>query len=164
MLLDREGKAVWEYELPGDIPRQFTITDVASFSRWYLEDYPVYVWQHKDGLLVFGCGKDSIVRISTILDGTLMKNAGWNAGLFGVLNLMLLLSLAMGGGVAGLIISNKGLGLYWPYALMLMGMNSNKNEDTLAGQSLFFFLSVLLFFLAFSGISIFLLKKRDVKA
>ena len=43
-------------------------------------------------------------------------------------------------------------------------MNSNKNEDTLAGQSLFFFLSVLLFFLAFSGISIFLLKKRDVKA
>ena len=32
MLLDREGKAVWEYELPGDIPRQFTITDVASFS------------------------------------------------------------------------------------------------------------------------------------
>ena len=98
MLLDREGKAVWEYELPRDIPRQFTITDVASFSRWYLEDYPVYVWQHKDGLLVFGCGKDSIVRISTILDGTLMKNAGWNAGLFGVLNLMLLLSLAMGFG------------------------------------------------------------------
>lgn len=74
------------------------------------------------------------------------------------------IGIALGGGVAGLIISNKGLGLYWPYALMLMGMNSNKNEDTLAGQSLFFFLSVLLFFLAFSGISIFLLKKRDVKA
>ena len=47
---------------------------------------------------------------------------------------------------------------------MLMGMNSNKNEDTLAGHSLSFFLSVLLFFLAFSGISILLLKKRDVKA
>ena len=72
--------------------------------------------------------------------------------------------IALAGGVAGLVIRNKGLGLYWPYALMLMGMNSNKNEDTLAGHSLSFFLSVLLFFLAFSGISILLLKKRDVKA
>lgn len=74
------------------------------------------------------------------------------------------IGIALAGGVAGLVISNKGLGLYWPYALMLMGMNSNKNEDTLAGHSLSFFLSVLLFFLAFSGISILLLKKRDVKA
>ena len=74
------------------------------------------------------------------------------------------IGIALAGGVAGLVISNKGLGLYWPNALMLMGMNSNKNEDTLAGHSLSFFLSVLLFFLAFSGISILLLKKRDVKA
>ena len=74
------------------------------------------------------------------------------------------IGIALAGGVAGLVISNKGLGLYWPYALMLMGMNSNKNEDTLACHSLSFFLSVLLFFLAFSGISILLLKKRDVKA
>lgn len=74
------------------------------------------------------------------------------------------IGIALAGGVAGLVINSKGLGLYWPYALMLMGMNSNKNEDTLAGHSLSFFLSVLLFFLAFSGISILLLKKRDVKA
>ena len=74
------------------------------------------------------------------------------------------IGIALAGGVLGLVISNKGLGLYWPYSLMLMGMNSNKNEDTLAGQSLFFFLSVLFFFLLFSAAGILLLKKRDVKA
>ena len=95
MLLDRDGKAVWEYALPKEIPRQFGIPDVASFSRWYLEDYPVYVWRHGDGLLVFGCSKGSIVRLSTIWDGTLMRNAKWNAGIFCILNLLLLLCLAL---------------------------------------------------------------------
>ncbi|MFQ7552345.1 MAG: hypothetical protein ACLRMZ_21120 [Blautia marasmi] len=95
MLLDNEGKTVWEYDLPKEIPRQYSISDVAAFSRWYLEDYPVYIWQHEDGLLVFGCSKDSIVRISTIMDATLMKNAGWNAGIFCILNILLLLCLAL---------------------------------------------------------------------
>lgn len=95
MLLDRDGKAVWEYALPKEIPRQFGIPDVASFSRWYLEDYPVFVWRHGDGLLVFGCSKGSIVRLSTIWDGTLMRNAKWNAGIFCILNLLLLLCLAL---------------------------------------------------------------------
>lgn len=95
MLLDNEGKTVWEYDLPKEIPRQYSIPDVAGFSRWYLEDYPVYIWRHEDGLLVFGCSKDSIVRISTIMDATLMKNAGWNAGIFCILNILLLLCLAL---------------------------------------------------------------------
>lgn len=73
------------------------------------------------------------------------------------------IGIALVGSVLGLLISNKGLGLYWPYSLMLMGMNSNKSSDTLAGNSLPFLLATLIFFLIFYVIAIWLLKNRDVR-
>lgn len=60
MLIGRDGQVIWNKNLPGDIPRHYTLTDVASFSRWYLNDYPVSVWEHPDGLLVLGDPKSSI--------------------------------------------------------------------------------------------------------
>lgn len=38
----------------------YTTSQVASFTRWYLEDYPVYVWGGEKGLLVVGYPKGSI--------------------------------------------------------------------------------------------------------
>lgn len=38
--------------MPEELPRQYTSADVAKFSRWYLGDYPVYVQEHTQGLLV----------------------------------------------------------------------------------------------------------------
>ena len=60
MFLDEGGNAVWSENLPDDVPMQYTVADVASFSRWYLNDYPVYVWQHLDGLFVVGSEKNSV--------------------------------------------------------------------------------------------------------
>lgn len=61
MLLDeKSGKVIWSEKLPTDVPREYTISDVASFSRWYLKDYPVYVWRRSDGLFVVGAAKDSM--------------------------------------------------------------------------------------------------------
>ena len=54
MLLDANGRLVWSENLPEDVPHQYTAADVAAFTRWYLKDYPVYVWRYKDGLLVLG--------------------------------------------------------------------------------------------------------------
>lgn len=55
MLLDPSGTVVWEHALPENLPRSYTSAEVASFSRWYLEDYPVKVWGEPDGgLLVIG--------------------------------------------------------------------------------------------------------------
>ena len=55
MLLNEDGDVVWQQDLPEGLPRSFTSTDVASFSRWYLEDYPVKVWAREDGnLMVMG--------------------------------------------------------------------------------------------------------------
>lgn len=55
MLLNDNGTVAWEYNLPETLPRHYTAADVASFSRWYLEGYPVKIWSRTDGsLLVIG--------------------------------------------------------------------------------------------------------------
>lgn len=41
MLLNEDGDVIWQQSLPEKLPRSYTSTEVASFSRWYLEDYPV---------------------------------------------------------------------------------------------------------------------------
>lgn len=41
-------------DLPEELPRKYTATDIAMFSRWYLNDYPVNIWKRSDGLLVIG--------------------------------------------------------------------------------------------------------------
>ena len=38
MLLDEDGDVVWQQDLPENLPRSYTSAEVASFSRWYLED------------------------------------------------------------------------------------------------------------------------------
>lgn len=74
------------------------------------------------------------------------------------------IGIALLGSIVGFLFINKGLGYFCPYALMLMGMNSNKTEDSLQGGVLPFLLSTVVFFLLFSGCSIYILKKRDVRA
>ena len=72
--------------------------------------------------------------------------------------------IALAGGIAGMLISNKGYGLFWPYALMLMGMNSNKTEDGMAGGIWLYVLSSVVFLVLIFAAADFLLKKRDVNA
>lgn len=76
------------------------------------------------------------------------------------------IGIALAGSVGGLLFVNSGYGLFFPYSLMLMGMNSNSYEDTLTAgsETLAFFFSVFFFFAIFIGISLHLLKTRDVKA
>ncbi len=74
------------------------------------------------------------------------------------------IGIALIGSVMGMLISNKGLGLGWPYSLMLMGMNSNKATNSLAGSGLPFIASALFFFLLFYLIAIWILRTKDVRA
>ena len=63
MLLDESGTVVWEQDLPEVLPRSYTSAQVASFSRWYLQDYPVKVWSREDGaLMVVGFAPDTLVK------------------------------------------------------------------------------------------------------
>ena len=60
MLIGLDGQVAWSLRKPADVPDEYTLTDVASFTRWYLNDYPVQCRVREDGLLVIGAPKGSV--------------------------------------------------------------------------------------------------------
>lgn len=83
MLLDGGGHVVWSLGRPADVPEDYTLTDVASFTRWYLEDYPVRCRIRADGLLVVGGPKGSLWKHDiAIQTETLAQLPIWFAALF----------------------------------------------------------------------------------
>lgn len=76
------------------------------------------------------------------------------------------IGLALTGSIFGFLLAaySKNAAYFWPYALMMMGMNSNDYEDRMAGQMIPFLASTLAFFLLFCGVGIWILKHRDVRA
>jgi len=73
------------------------------------------------------------------------------------------IALALLGSIIGLFASNGGYGLFWPYSLMLMGMNANHDAD-MVGNLAGFIVSVVCFLLLFTAAGIWYLKNRDVVA
>lgn len=60
MLLDDRGNVIWNWRLPGHLNHPYTVSDTASFSKWYLDDYPVSEWVTDYGLLVTAQPRGSI--------------------------------------------------------------------------------------------------------
>lgn len=60
ILIDENGEIVWSQNKPEDIPEQYSINDIARMTRWYLNDYPVYVRTEDYGLLVLGLPKNTV--------------------------------------------------------------------------------------------------------
>ena len=65
MYLTQNGECFWTLDVPEEVPRNYNIQDVALFSKGYLEDYPVFVWNTDEGLLVLGYPKDSYMKITS---------------------------------------------------------------------------------------------------
>lgn len=84
MLIDDEsGDVIWSYNKPADIPDTYTMRDVASFTRWYLEDYPVRTRIRDDGLLIIGAPKFSLQRYTLEMPtNTIGPTIFWFGGLF----------------------------------------------------------------------------------
>lgn len=68
--------------------------------------------------------------------------------------------MALAGSVTGLLANAKGLGIYWPYSLMLTGMNANKYEDMLAGSQVGFWLSCGIYFFLFFFLALTFIRKQ----
>lgn len=64
MVLDDDGEVIWEYQLPQELERRYTAPEIAVFSHWYLDDYPVFCQVRDYGLLVLGMPRDSIWKYS----------------------------------------------------------------------------------------------------
>jgi len=60
LLLDDDGNAKWSYNLPEDIPTKYSTSDIIRFTRWYLNDHPIYTYIRDDGILVYGLPQNSI--------------------------------------------------------------------------------------------------------
>ncbi len=62
--LDKDGKVVWRYSAPTEFPDNFSVNEVAVFSKGYLLDYPVFIDASDAGLLILGYPKDSYFKLS----------------------------------------------------------------------------------------------------
>lgn len=68
------------------------------------------------------------------------------------------------GGIIGMLAASRGQGLAWPYALMQYGMNSNRQEDLLAGNYPSFFIACAAWTVVLLFLANLLLTKRDIKS
>lgn len=74
ILIDNQtGEVTWSFQVPEEIPKFFSLTEVSQFSRYYLQDYPVFTWTHSDGLLVLGYPKERYTKINNDYPTTAIK-------------------------------------------------------------------------------------------
>lgn len=63
--LDGAGDCRWSVARPPEVPEHYSLQDFAVFSKGYLADYPVFLRNIGDGLLVLGYPKDSYVKFNS---------------------------------------------------------------------------------------------------
>lgn len=95
MLIDQEGQVVWSRHLPDDLPRAYSLTQVASFSRWYLDGYPVKVHIRPDGLFVTATPRHSMWKHTVEFKEDFMNALPLYLLLVFLSNLLLILVLAL---------------------------------------------------------------------
>ena len=65
ILINSDGNVIWQHNLPENIPLKYTLQDVATFSKGYISDYPVFTWEQEDNLLVLGYPQNSYSKFTT---------------------------------------------------------------------------------------------------
>lgn len=95
MLLDDNGNVIWEDRLPVDIPRHYTAPEVASFSHWYLQDYPVYCWSNDSGLMVMASAPGSEWKYTFAMREQTLRRILDYLPTFFLFNLLTTLALAL---------------------------------------------------------------------
>ena len=62
MVLDENGNQIFDFNLPRGFATHYSLTDVARFSRFYLNDYPVFTQIKENFLIVVGFPKDKVFK------------------------------------------------------------------------------------------------------
>ena len=94
-LLSDDGTRIWGWNLPEGIQEHYTVGEVASFSRWYLMDYPVRVWNCEQGLLVVANSRESVAKYSVEYSRSTLQNVPFFILAVLGANLLLILILAV---------------------------------------------------------------------
>lgn len=87
MVLDGNGTVIWQYDLPQNLNKRYTASEIASFSRWYLDDWPVFCWTADYGLFVAAQPRGSVWKYNIYSSAALMYAAA--AGLLPTLGVLL---------------------------------------------------------------------------
>lgn len=58
--IDKNGKVIESFNKPEEVKNKFEITDLVRFTRYYLNDYPVFTFVVNDGVLVLAYPKNSL--------------------------------------------------------------------------------------------------------
>ena len=59
LLLDQDGRLLWSFQAPENLKKDYSAGEIGGFSKWYLDGYPVFVWNCDHRLLVLAYPKDS---------------------------------------------------------------------------------------------------------
>ena len=59
-VLNENGKIIYDYQVPGELIHDYSLTEVASFTRWYLSDYPVTTVIMGENLVIVGYPRNSM--------------------------------------------------------------------------------------------------------
>ena len=65
MFLNPDGKSIWSVDLPENVPESYTLQDVAVFAKGYIADYPVFIRNTNNGLLVLGYPQNSYTKLTS---------------------------------------------------------------------------------------------------
>lgn len=95
MVLDDAGQIIWQYQLPQELNHAYTASEVAVFSRRYLEDYPVFCQVRGYGLLVVGMPKGSTWKYNFWTYPELINSVFYWGGTAAIGVLILILLLCM---------------------------------------------------------------------
>ncbi|GAB2575207.1 sensor histidine kinase [Gracilibacillus alcaliphilus] len=94
---DRTKEVVWHSDnLPDDIPKDYTLSDIASLTRGYVNDYPTFTGEAEEGLMVVGYPKESFWKhISPSWDYQFIENLPQNTLILIVSNLVVIFLIYM---------------------------------------------------------------------
>lgn len=118
ILLNDEGDVVWSHNKPEDIPVHYSLKDIARISKWFLNDYPVYMQIEDYGLIILGTPKNSVGKYF------IEYSNDW----FDTLPVRLLKIIIANIGLACVLACIFGIRLYRRLKMILNGINDLKNE------------------------------------
>lgn len=118
ILIDDNGDIIWSENKPEDIPSHYSLSDVARMTRWFLNDYPIYVRIEERGLLVLGLPKNTLGKYQ--IEYSMQWFETLPERIFGVL----LLNICL----AALMAVVFGLNLYRNLRRLMRGISDLRHE------------------------------------
>lgn len=148
-VLDDAGDVIYKWRYPDILPEHYTSGEIAAFSRWYLQGYPVKVWRSDYGLLVAGREKDSVWKYPVEFPMNFMDGLGQYLQIIFWVNLVIVLFLIgylgyrfyrslqpLSEGI-GMLSQNKKVHLSEKGTLSKLASQLNKTSDILEKQRIF---------------------------